>query len=110
MTEQWSRETGRKGNKTARTAREQVGSGKSRMGRVTDQVAGCRVTPPLQFKREHQARELGLPVCLPCRVHPRALQIVEIDGRCSVCEAADADNSWFACPAQQRHQPGRESE
>ena len=80
MTEQWSRETARKRNKTARTAREQVGSGKSRMGHVTDQLPARRVAPPLQFKREHQACELRLPVCLPRRIHPRALQITEIDG------------------------------
>ena len=35
MTEEWSREIGRKGKQTAPTAREQAGSGKSRMGRVT---------------------------------------------------------------------------
>ena len=47
MTKEWGRETACKRNKTARTAREQVGSGKSRMGRVTDQVPACRVAPPL---------------------------------------------------------------
>src|SRR5258705_8936503 len=109
MPEQWSREIGRKRKKTAWTAREQVGSGKSRMGRVTDQVPACRVAPPLQFKREHQRRELR-PVRLPWRVHPCALQIIEIDEPGPVRQAADADNPWSACPAQQRHQPRRESE
>src|ERR1700738_2091003 len=110
MTEEWRREIGRKRNKTARTAREQAGSGKSRMGRITGQVPACRVASTLQFKREHQRRELRLPICLPWRVHACALQITEIDEPGSVRQAADADNSWSAGPAQQRHQPGRESE
>jgi len=51
MTEQWSRETARKRNKTARTAREQVGSGKSRMAALLISSAR-RVAPPLQFERD----------------------------------------------------------
>src|SRR5882757_1778638 len=103
MTEQWSRETARKRNKTARTAREQVGSGKSRMGRVTDQVPARRVAPPLQFKREHQTRELRLAVGLPWRVQPCALQIIEIEEPSTVRQAAEANDSCSACPAQQRY-------
>ena len=110
MPEEWSRETGRERNKSARTAREQVGSGKSRMRRVTEQVPACSIAPPLQFKREHQTCELRLPICLPWRVHPCALQIIEIDGAGTVRQAADADDPWPACPAQQRHQPSGESE
>src|SRR5882757_664518 len=101
MTEQWSREPARKRNKTARTAREQVGSGKSRMGRVADQVPARGVAPPLQFTREHQTRELRLSVGLPWRVHPCALQIIEIDEPGTVRQAAEADDSRSACPAQQ---------
>ena len=80
------------------------------MGRVTDQAPACCVAPPLQFKREHQRCELRLSICLPRRVDPRALQIIEIDEPGSVRQAADADNPWFGCPAQQRHQPSRERE
>ena len=100
MTEEWSREIGCKRNEAARTAREQVGSGKSRMGRVTDQVPARCVAPSLQFKREHQTRELRLSVGLPRRVHPFALQIIEIDAPGSMRQTAEADNSCFACPAQ----------
>src|SRR6266850_4006615 len=110
MTEQWGRETARKRNKTARTAREKVGSGKSRMSRVTDQVPARRVAPPLQFKRGHQTRELRLSVGLPWRVHPCALQIIEIDEPGTVRQAAEAHDSCSACPAQQRHQSSCESE
>ena len=94
MTEERRREIGRKRNQTARAACEQVGSGKSWMGRIADQLPAVPVAPPLQFKREHQARELRLPISLPWRVQARALQIAEIDARGPVREAADADNPW----------------
>jgi hypothetical protein len=108
-TEEWSHETARKRNKTARTAREQVGPGKSGMGRIAGQLPSGRVTPPLQFKREYQHREFGLPVRLPWRVHPSSLQIIEIDGSSSMSQAADIYDSRRACPAQQWHQPSGES-
>ena len=45
MTEEWSRKSARKRNSTARATREQVGPGKSRMGRVTNQVPARRADP-----------------------------------------------------------------
>ena len=110
MDEERRGQIGRKREKTARTAREQPGSGKSRVRRVTTQIPVRRVAPPLQFKREHQARELRLPICSPWPVHPRALQIIEIDEGGAVRKAADTDNPWSTCPAQQRQQPGCERE
>jgi hypothetical protein len=50
-----------------------------------------------------------LPIRLPWRVYPRSLQIIEVDERGPVCQAADIDYSWPARPAQQWHQPSRES-
>jgi hypothetical protein len=96
MTEEGSCEIGRNRKKTARAAREQVGSGKSGMGRIAGQIPAGRVAASLQFEREHQARELGLPVGLPWRVQACALQIAEIDGPGSMRQAADADHSWSA--------------
>jgi hypothetical protein len=78
------------------------------MGCATEQAPARRVAPPLQFQRKHQACELGLPVRLPWRVHARALQVVEINEGSPVRQAAEADDARRACPAQQRHQPGRE--
>src|SRR6202022_4335213 len=89
LTKKRSGETACKRKTTARTARKQARAGKSRMGRIAGQVPAGRVTPPLQFKRKHQHRELGLPIRLPWRVYPRSLQIIEIDERGSVRQAAD---------------------
>src|SRR5712672_2437760 len=48
MTEERGRETGRKRNKTARTAREQIGRGKTRMGGFIKQVQAGGVALALQ--------------------------------------------------------------
>ena len=110
MTEEGSCEVGRNRKKTARAAREQVGSGKSGMGCIANQIPAGRVAASLKFEREHQARELGLPVGLPWRVQACGLQIAKIDGPGSMRQAADTDDSWSARAAQQRHQPGCEGE
>src|ERR1700690_3636079 len=54
LAKEWSGKIGREREHPTRAAREQVGSGKSRMGRVADKVPASRVAAPLQFKREHQ--------------------------------------------------------
>src|ERR1700676_3585489 len=109
LTKKRSGEIARKRKQTAWTAREEARAGKSGVGRIADQIPAGRVTPPLQFKRKHQHRELGLPIRLPWRVYPRSLQIVEIDERGSVCQAADIYYSWLARLAQQWDQPSREN-
>lgn len=96
MTEERSCEVGRNGKKTARAAFGQVGLRKSGMGRVTYQVPAGRVSPSLQFRREYQTGEFGLPVGLPRRVYALALQIIEIDEDGPVRQTADADDSCAA--------------
>src|SRR6202048_137230 len=109
LTKKRSGEIACKRKQTARTARQHARPGKSRMGRIAGQVPAGRVTPPLQFKRKHQHRELGLPIRLPWRVCPHSLQIIEIDERGSVCQAADIYDACPARPGTQWHQPSRES-
>ena len=99
MTEEGGRKISCSGNEAAGTAREQVGAGKSRMGRVAGHFPARRVAPPLQFEREHQAGELGLPVGFPRRVETRALKVVEVDAAGAVRQTAEADHSCSVCPA-----------
>jgi hypothetical protein len=109
LTKKRSGEIARKRKQTAWAVPEEAGAGKSGMGRIADQIPAGRVTPPLQFKRKHQHRELGSPIRLPWRVYPRSLQIIEIDECGSVRQAADIHYSWAVRPAQQWHQLSREN-
>src|SRR5882757_9722840 len=58
LTEERSREVGGKREETARSAREQIGSGETGMSRVTDQPPPCPIASSLKLEREHQAGKL----------------------------------------------------
>ena len=110
MPEERSRETGRKRNKSARTAREQVGSGQSRMRRVTK--AGSSL--PRRSDVAVQARTSSTRASIAHTPSMASTRVRPADHRNRWSRygapGADADDPWSACPAQQRHQPGGESE
>jgi len=108
VAEERCRDVGCHGEQATWAAGEQIGASKAGMRRNADQLPARRVAAPLQFQREHQAGELGLPICLPWRVVALALQIAEIDRPGAMRQAADTDDPRRTGQAQQRQQSRRE--